>query len=93
MNGSSRLQIAGPVVLNLAHGVSINGQVGEAAHPEWVTLNVASGGVTLNGNVTLHGYVAAPNGTVAINDSSTLHGGVACDRLTINGNGLLDGIE
>jgi hypothetical protein len=49
--------------------------------------------VTLNGNVTLHGYVAAPNGTVAINDSSTLHGGVACDRLTINGNGLLDGIE
>jgi hypothetical protein len=93
LNGGSRLQVIGPVVLNLANGVSINGQVGDAAHPEWVTLNVASGGVTLNGNVTLHGYLAAPNGTVTINGGSTLHGGLASDRLTINGNGLLNGIE
>ena len=89
LNGQAQLQIAGPVILTLAGGVTLNGNVGVSAHPEWLTLQLASGGLTLNGGVTLHGDVAAPGGTVTINGNSTLHGEVAADRLIINGNGVL----
>ncbi len=89
LNGSSRVQIAGPVIINLASGISLNGSIDSAGHPEWLILNLASGGLTLNGNVSCDGYVVAPNGTITINGNSTLDGGVICDRLTINGNGLL----
>jgi rhamnogalacturonan endolyase len=90
LNGSAQLQIVGPVTLTLAGGLNVNnGTVGASAHPEWLVLQIASGGLTLNGNSTLHGGVTAPNGTVIINGSSTLHGTVTADRLTINGNGVL----
>jgi hypothetical protein len=89
LNGSSRLDVAGPVLVTLAHGPSFNGALGAATHPEWLMLDVADGGVTLNGSVTLHGYVTAPAGTVTINGNAQLIGGVAADRLTVNGNGLL----
>ncbi|HWA08481.1 MAG TPA: MBG domain-containing protein [Opitutaceae bacterium] len=89
LNGTSRLTIVGPVVLNLAGGVSLNGTVTTSGHPEWLALNLAAGGLTLNGSVTFEGFVTAPAGTVTINGSSELDGGVAADRLTINGNGLL----
>ena len=90
INGSAKLVIAGPVVLTLANGVSFNGSGGSSAHPEWLTLRVASGGVTLNGNVSVHGSVIAPNGTVTINGGSTVNGSVTADRLTINGSGVLN---
>ncbi len=89
LNASSSLQILGPVVLVVANGVSIGANVGASGHGEWLALNVANGGVTLNGNVSFYGSVTAPAGTVTINGNSTLTGGVAADRLTINGNGLL----
>ena len=93
LNGNSRLEIVGPVALNLAGGISINGTVTTSGHPEWLELNVASGSVTLNGNVTVEGFVTAPSGTVTINGNSTLTGGVISDRLTINGSGLLQDAE
>ncbi len=88
INGSATLQIAGPVILTLANGVTFNGAAGNAAHPEWLTVQVYSGGVTLNGGGTLHGSLVAPNGTVTLN--AALHGTVSSDRLTLNGSGLLD---
>ncbi len=89
LNGSSRLDVLGPVVVTLANGMSANGSVGASENPAWLTLNVASGGLTLNGNVSIYGYVTAPSGTVTINGNSQLVGGLISDRLTINGNGLL----
>ncbi len=89
LNGNSQLQVVGPVIVTFANGVSLNGTAGSSAHPEWLTLNVASGGVTLNGNVTFDGSIVAPGGTITINGNTTLHGTTASDRLTINGNGLL----
>jgi hypothetical protein len=89
VNGNGRIQIIGPVVINLAAGTSVNGPMGDVDHPEWLTLNFAMGGLTLNGNVTCAAYVVAPNGTVIINGNSALIGGVISDRLTINGNGVL----
>lgn len=89
LNGSSRLVIVGPVILNLANGTTLNGSAGDLAHPEWLELNIAAGGLTLNGSVAFAGYVTAPEGTVTVNGNSTLTGGVIADRLTINGNGSL----
>jgi rhamnogalacturonan endolyase len=88
INGSASLQIAGPVILTLANGVTFNGAAGNAAHPEWFTLQIYSGGVTLNSNGTLHGTIVAPTGTVTLN--AALHGMVSSDRLILNGNALLD---
>lgn len=90
LNGNGRLKILGPVVVNLAGGVTFNGNLGATGHSDWLTLNVASGGVMLNGNGIAHAVVVAPNGTVTINGNSTLNGTVTADRLTINGNGLLN---
>jgi DNA/RNA endonuclease G (NUC1) len=91
LNGSSQVQVLGPVIINLAAGTSLNGVIGAPAHPEWVTVNIASGGLTLNSNAAVHGAVIAPAGTVTINGNSVVRGRVVADRLTINGNGLLTG--
>jgi hypothetical protein len=90
LNGNARLQIVSPVVLVLARGGSIDGGATVTGDPEWLTLAVASDGLTLNGNANFTGSVVAPSGTVTINGNATLTGHVASDRLTINGNGLLE---
>lgn len=90
LNGGTKLELVGPVILRVNNGLSLNGNVGSSTNPEWLALSVYSGGVTLNGNVKLYGSVLAPNGTVIVNGNSVLTGTVIADRLTINGNGLVD---
>lgn len=90
LNNSASVRIVGPVKLKLANGVTLNGSVGSAEHPEWLRWEIASGGLTVNSNATVHGVVTAPNGTVTINGA--LHGRVTADRLTINGDGVLEDI-
>ncbi len=89
LNGSSRLEVLGPVIVTLSNGVAVNGTVGTASNPEWLTLRVAFGDVTLNGNVSLYGYVHAPSGTITLNGSSKLIGGTLSDRLILNGSSVL----
>ena len=89
LNGNSELRVAGPVVLTLANGVTLNGTAGSSTYSAWLTLKIAAGNLTLNGNVVFHGYVVAPAGTVTINGNSQLIGGVAADRLVLNGAGFL----
>jgi hypothetical protein len=89
LNGSSRLVIVGPVIINLASGTGLNGSVGATGHPEWLELNLASGSLTLNSNVNFTGFVTASSGTVTINSGSTLTGRIIADKLTINGTGVL----
>ncbi len=87
LNGQASLQIVGPVKLKLARGTSINGTIGSVDHPEWLELEIADGGLTLNGGAMVHAIVTAPNGAVTV--SGTLHGRISADRLTLNG-GLID---
>lgn len=87
-SGSAQLEVVGPVIVTLANGTTFSGSTGSAAHPEWLTLNVAAGDVTVAQGATLHGRIIAPAGLVTI--GGTVHGGVASDRLTIAGTGLLD---
>ncbi|MEJ1971089.1 MAG: ExeM/NucH family extracellular endonuclease [Lacunisphaera sp.] len=89
INGTSRLVIVGPVTINLASGVALNGTVGTTDHPEWLQFNIASGGLTLNGTITFAGDVNAPSGTITINGASVLTGRIIADRLTVNGSGVL----
>jgi hypothetical protein len=89
LNGNSVLEVVGPVVVTLNGGFSINGSMGAPGHSEWLRLRLAGGGLTLNGNVSLYGYVEAPAGTVTLNGSSRLVGGIASDGLIVNGNSLL----
>lgn len=90
LNGNTRLDIVGPVVLTLGGGTVVNGgAIGNAAQPEWLELRLASGGATLNGSAAIHGTVVAPAGSVMINGNAQLVGNVVADRLTLNGNGFL----
>ncbi len=90
LNSSSQLQIVGPVALTMASATTINNAVvGSVENPEWLTLQVAAGGVTLNGAVNFHGSIVAPSGTVTLNGSTQLAGRVSADRLTINGGAAL----
>ncbi len=90
LNGNSRLNVVGPVLITVANNATINGSLaGVAAHPEWLALQFSSGGLTLNSNVAFYGYVLAPTGTVTINSQSVLAGGLVADKLTVNGNGTL----
>jgi rhamnogalacturonan endolyase len=90
LNGGSTFEIVGPVVVTLANGTTLNSRVGNAQHPEWLSLEVKTGGVTLNTGATLDGEVIAPAGTVTINRGATLRGSVAADGLTINSGGMLE---
>lgn len=89
LNGDAEIKVVGPVIVNVASGVALSGAMGEAGHPEWLEVNVANGGVTLNGSAVLDGYVTAPAGAVVINGNAVLNGGVVADRLTLNGKGAL----
>ncbi|HEX2860032.1 MAG TPA: MBG domain-containing protein, partial [Lacunisphaera sp.] len=89
LNGSARLQVAGPVIVRLASGLTLQASAGASDHADWLVLEFAGGGLTLNNGGVLHGHVVAPGGTVTINGNATLHGTVTSDRLTLNSNGLL----
>lgn len=85
------LQVVGPVVVTVDGSFSINsGSVmGSAEHPEWLSLRIAGGGLTLGGGAWAHAHLEAPAGTVTLNGGAQLIGAVTSDRLTVNGNALL----
>jgi hypothetical protein len=88
LNEGGRLQVAGPVVLH-ASAVTLSDAAGAEAHPLWLALKVAAGGVTLNGGGVLYGSVTTPAGAVTINGNGLLVGNVVCDRLSVNSGGVL----
>jgi endo-1,4-beta-xylanase len=87
VNGGAALRVVGPVVLVVGAGVTVNGTAGDAASASRLALEVASGGLVVNGGASFHGNVTAPAGAVTVN--GTLRGRVAADRLTVNGAGAL----
>ena len=89
LNNLAEIQVAGPVIVVVANGLNVNGVIGNPVNPAWLTLNLYTGGITLNGGASVNAYITAPSGTVTINGNSQITGGVACDRLTINSSGRL----
>lgn len=90
LSGSSELRLAGPVVLHVKNKVSLVGStVGAADNPKRLSLRIAGAGLSLSGGAVLYGIVRAPEGLVSITGKSRVRGTVSCDRLQINGNGVL----
>jgi len=89
LNGSTQIIVLSPVVVILKNSLSANGVIGAGNHPDRLKLTLATGSVTLNGGCNIYGVVTAPSGHVIINGSTKLEGGLYCDRLTLNGSGVL----
>jgi hypothetical protein len=89
LTNGAHLRIAGPVLLVLANGITVSGVLGDVDHPEWLTLAVAAGGVTIQPDSRLYGNVLAPEGEVTIERGAAIVGEVASDRLTIKQDGVL----
>jgi rhamnogalacturonan endolyase len=89
VNGNAIVAIAGPVILRVAGDVVVNGTIGSAAAESVLRLELSAGSLTLNGQSKVFGEVLAPAGTVTLNGGTELHGNVEADRLTINGNAVL----
>lgn len=89
LNGSSHLDLVGPVIVTLREDLSVNGILGAPENPAWLNLGIFSGSLTLNGRASVYGYVTVPSGTATINGGSQLVGGLVAEWLTLNGSGLL----
>lgn len=89
MLNSAALRVVGPVQVVLRQAYTANGELGDVQHPEWLTISVSGGGMTLNGLAKYFGGIVAPAGTVTLNGGSILEGAVIADRLVINGNAVL----
>ncbi len=90
LSGSSELRLAGPIILNVKNKVSLVGStVGAADDPKRLSLRIAGEGLSVSGGAVLYGIVRAPQGLVSITGKSRVRGTVSCDRLQINGNGVL----
>ena len=79
------------MILTLASGATVNGVIGAEGRPEWLSLRISSGDLTLNKNAVCHARVIAPNGTVTI--SGALNGRLIANRLTINSGGSLTAVR
>jgi fibronectin type 3 domain-containing protein/regulation of enolase protein 1 (concanavalin A-like superfamily) len=88
MSNKATVQIVGPVVLTLANGFVLDGKIGNASHPGWLTLQVYSGGLTLNSHSEINGAVVAPTGSVVVN--GVVRGSISADSLTLNSNAVLE---
>lgn len=86
---TAQVQVIGPVLLVLANGARVGGIVGNAAHPQWLTFAVATGGVTWYSGSQGYAYVVAPLGRVAIAHGASLIGQICADRLLIESGGTL----
>ena len=90
LSGSSELRLAGPVILNVKNKVSLVGStVGAADNPKRLSLRIAGEGLSVSGGAVLYGIVRTPQGLVSITGKSRVRGTVSCDRLQIDGNGVL----
>lgn len=87
LNGAGRVEVLGPVELTIPNGFNVNSSIlGDPAHPEWLTLLIANGGMNMNSSSTTYAAVVAPTSTVILN--GTFNGSVVANQLTINGNGI-----
>jgi hypothetical protein len=93
LNSNSSVQVVGPVIVVMNGGFSSNGPMGSSAHPEWLILRIAGGGLTLNGNVSVYAKLEAPSGTLTLNSGAKLTGSTTTDRLIINSSALLKLVE
>lgn len=91
VNNDSQIILAGPVILILKSGVTINNRAILGASPEAsdysFDVNVYSGDVNINRGAMVYVRISAPKSRVNIN--GTLCGWMGTKNLTVNHNGIL----
>jgi hypothetical protein len=93
VTGRGRVQVVGPVVINLPSGATFDGQAVIGAPSGRMTLNVASATVTsLNHTAVFYGSLVSPMGTIELNGAAAVHGTVVADRLILGSNALLEDV-
>ncbi|MDB6114874.1 MAG: autotransporter-associated beta strand repeat protein, partial [Lacunisphaera sp.] len=92
LNGSSRIEVVGPVIITVGAGMSPAGSLGASGHPAWLQLNLAAGDFSLSGSAVFYGFVNAPGGSVAINGGAHLVGGVSADRFATSGSAWVQSV-
>jgi RHS repeat-associated protein len=99
LNGGSALRLAGPVKINVAHHVILDGTsvMGMESASRWLKLNVAGDNsgdnedkVSVRGGSALYAIIRTPLGRITVGgNNSLLRGAVACDYLNVSGGGVL----
>jgi hypothetical protein len=89
LSTAGKLQVVGPVILKVGgtKSATVNGTVGDAANPDWLSLLIPKAGLTVAANSSVSGFVVARLG--AVNLTGRLDGGVSCDRVIIGVAGSL----
>jgi hypothetical protein len=67
--------------------------MGDASKARNLSVNIETGGVTLNSSTQFYGTINAPSGTLTLNSNSKLFGLVICDRANLNSSSLLKHIN
>ncbi|HEX6622132.1 MAG TPA: VWA domain-containing protein, partial [Pyrinomonadaceae bacterium] len=90
LSGGSELRLDGPVTLTVKSGVTLTGStVGAADDPRRMLLKMPEGELKIGGSGVLYGVVRAPHSLITVEGNGRLRGTVSCDRLAVNGNGVL----
>jgi polygalacturonase/pectin methylesterase-like acyl-CoA thioesterase len=100
LNANATVQLAGPVILTVNQTIEVRALAGSlpantlalfgsSTNPNWLSLNVSSGGLLLNGAIEFYGNVVAPTGTVTVDSGATLTGGVMAAGVSVAAGGVL----
>lgn len=84
INSGCWVSLVGPVIINVANSVNANCNWGVNGCSSWLTVQLPSGGFTLNSGVTIYGSIIAPNGTVIVNGSSYIVGSSISQSFILN---------
>ncbi|MEM7790578.1 MAG: Ig-like domain-containing protein, partial [Verrucomicrobiota bacterium] len=85
LNSNGKLDIVGPVLIRLKNQFNPNSIVGNQNHPEWLRIEMASGGMNINSNARVYAVIICPSKSVHIN--GLLEGSMYADKIVINSNG------
>ena len=92
LNSDSQVILAGPVVINVRSGFTVNNKAVLGLSPEGqshaLSVNVYSGDIHINSGALANASVLAPKSRININ--GTLCGWVGVKDLSVNANGLLN---
>jgi hypothetical protein len=91
LSATSRIEVVGPVVINLATGMAKWGIAGSVAHPEWLSINLYAGNFTVVAGSLFYGSLkaSAAGSLVTINEGSEFTGKLISDQLVLKAGGIL----
>ena len=94
LNSTSSLVVNGPVIIQVRNGVTLNSSsfLGNQQNPSWVSLKITTGGLNINSNGTLYGFVEAPTSTVSINNGKLVGSVISASNLNVNSSGSIQEI-